>query len=198
MRSSTRFIGLSSTLLLLAVGTAQATCRSGFVWRDARDGDGICVTPDERDTAKKQNANGPNNRTSAGGNTCRSGYVWREAWVGDTVCVTPVERDQAKQQNALNGQRTLQVAAAPPAPPPPVVARNNAACQRYASSAVRDYNQGVALKACVSKVSADPGRWHADFNRHYDWCVTVQTADRSSESSIRDKVLLGCGARSTL
>lgn len=199
MRSSTKFIGLSSTLLLLAVGTAQATCKNGFVWRDARNGDGICVTPDERDTAKKQNANGPNNRTAAGGNTCRSGYVWREAWVGDTVCVTPFERDQARQQNALNAQRTLQVAAAPPpAPPAPVVARNNAACQRYATSAVHDYNQGAGQKACVSKVRADPGRWHADFNRHYDWCMTVQAADRNSESSIRDKLLLGCGARSTL
>lgn len=194
MRSSTKLIGLSSTLLLLAVATAEATCKSGFVWRDARDGDGICVTPDERDTAKKQNANGPNNRTSAGGNTCRSGYVWREAWVGDTVCVTPYERDQTRQQNALNGQRTL--AAAPT--PAPVVARNNAACQRYASSAVHDYNQGIGQRACVSKVRADPGRWHADFNRHYDWCVTVPTGERNSESSIRDKLLLGCGARSTL
>ena len=106
-----------------------------------------------------------------------------------------------RAQNAANAQHTLTAAAPlpPSAPPsPPVVARNNAACQRYASSAVHDYNQGIGQKACVSKVRADAGRWHADFNRHYDWCVTVQTADRNSESSIRDKLLLGCGARSTL
>ena len=201
MRSSPKFIGLSSTLLLLAAGAAQATCKNGFVWRDARNGDAVCVTTDDRDIAHRQNANGPNNRAAGAGATCRSGYVWREAWVGDTVCVTPTERDQAGAQNAANAQHTLTAAAPSPpsAPPsPPVVARNNAACQRYASSAVHDYNQGIGQKACVSKVRADAGRWHADFNRHYDWCVTVQTADRNSESSIRDKLLLSCGARSTL
>jgi hypothetical protein len=88
----------------ISVGTAEAGCKSGFVWRDARDGDGVCVTPAERTEAKKQNANAANNRTPAGGNTCRSGYVWREAWVGDTVCVTPYERGVAKAQNA-NGPR---------------------------------------------------------------------------------------------
>ena len=103
MLTFARFIGTSVLLLLVAAGTAEAECKSGFVWRDARDGDGVCVTPDERDVAKRQNANAANNRAGSG-NTCRSGYVWREAWVGDTVCVTPTERDAAKTQNA-NGRR---------------------------------------------------------------------------------------------
>jgi hypothetical protein len=98
-------LGITSALIVFAsVGTAQADCRSGFVWRDAKDGDGVCVTPDERDIAKKQNANARNNRAEGGGNTCRSGYVWREAWVGDTVCVTPTERAAAKSQNANGPQ----------------------------------------------------------------------------------------------
>jgi len=93
--------------LVAAMGTAEAGCKSGFVWRDARDGDGVCVTPEERHEAKLQNANATNNRTPAGGNSCRDGYVWREAWVGDTVCVTPHERATAKAQNANGPQNAL-------------------------------------------------------------------------------------------
>ena len=38
--------------LTLGAGTADAQaarCKSGYVWRDARNGDGVCVTPRERD-----------------------------------------------------------------------------------------------------------------------------------------------------
>jgi hypothetical protein len=97
-------------VLTIGVCSAAAACNSGFVWRDAADGDAVCVTPEDRETAKKQNANAANNREPGGGpygpNTCRQGYVWREAYGGDVVCVTPYERDQAKQQNALSPQRT--------------------------------------------------------------------------------------------
>ena len=83
-----------------------APCPSGLVWRGAAAaGDSVCVTPQERDDAQRQNANGPNNQAGGGDNgplTCRQGYVWREAFAGDTVCVTPFERDQAKQENAGN------------------------------------------------------------------------------------------------
>ena len=87
-----------SLVFVFAVGTAEAGCKPGFVWRDAKDGDGVCVTPEERDTAKKQNAAGRTNGTPTGG--CRPSFVWRDAWNGDGVCVTPYERDQAKAQNA--------------------------------------------------------------------------------------------------
>jgi hypothetical protein len=80
------------------------------VWRDAQDGDGVCVTPAERAEAKAQNANGANNRVAGGGaygpNTCRNGYVWREAFGGDVVCVTPYERQKAKNQNAANASHS--------------------------------------------------------------------------------------------
>jgi hypothetical protein len=92
--------------LAVATGTALAGCKSGYVWRDAKDGDGVCVTPDERAEAKAQNANAENNRKVGGGpygpNTCRDGYVWREAFAGDVVCVTPFERQKAKNQNAAS------------------------------------------------------------------------------------------------
>ena len=94
----------------VATETAQAGCKSGYVWRDAQDGDGACVTPAERAEAKAQNANARNNRVAGGGaygpNTCRNGYVWREAFGGDVVCVTPYERDMAKRQNAASPSRS--------------------------------------------------------------------------------------------
>jgi hypothetical protein len=88
----------------IAVEPAAAGCKPGYVWRDAKNGDGVCVTPEERAEAKAQNANAANNRRVGGGpsgpNTCRDGYVWREAFAGDVVCVTPHERQKAKKQNA--------------------------------------------------------------------------------------------------
>jgi hypothetical protein len=93
-----------------ATGTALADCKSGFVWRDAKDGDGVCVTPQERAEAKAQNANAENNRKVGGGpsgpNTCRDGYVWREAFAGDVVCVTPFERQKASNQNAAGPSKS--------------------------------------------------------------------------------------------
>jgi hypothetical protein len=91
-------------------GSALADCKSGFVWREARPNDFVCVTPPQRSEAKAQNANGPNNVQPGGGafgpTTCRQGYVWREAWEGDTVCVTPTERQEAKNENAENASHT--------------------------------------------------------------------------------------------
>ena len=98
--------------LVFATTTANAepVCKSGFVWREARVNDFVCVTPGQRSEAKAQNANGPNNVQPGGGpygpTTCRQGYVWREAWDGDTVCVTPTERQEAKNENAGNASHT--------------------------------------------------------------------------------------------
>jgi hypothetical protein len=98
-------------IVLLAFATAAAAgCKSGYVWRDAQDGDGACVTPAERAEAKAQNANAANNRRVGGGNygpnTCRDGYVWREAFAGDVVCVTPFERQKAKNQNSASASHS--------------------------------------------------------------------------------------------
>jgi len=104
-------VGVAVPLALILVGeTAAAACKPGYVFRDAQDGDGVCVTPEERAEAKAQNANAANNRKTGGGqsgpNTCRDGYVWREAFGGDVVCVTPHERKKAQNQNALSARRT--------------------------------------------------------------------------------------------
>jgi hypothetical protein len=99
-----------ATVLLAFATDAAAGCKSGYVWRDAQDGDGVCVTPAERSEAKAQNANAANNRRVGGGNygpnTCRDGYVWREAFAGDVVCVTPFERQKAKNQNSASASHS--------------------------------------------------------------------------------------------
>ncbi|WP_407841295.1 hypothetical protein ACE1OC_40630 [Streptomyces sp. DSM 116496] len=69
-------------------------CKSGYVYRDAWEGDGLCVTPQQRDAAHAQNPN-----RQPGSNQCAPGYVYRDAWEGDGTCVTPQERDKAHAQN---------------------------------------------------------------------------------------------------
>lgn len=92
-------------------------CVPGYVWRDARDGDGVCVTPAERDRVHAQNANAANNHVP-GGNGCVTGYVWRDAWDGDGVCVTPFERDVAHRQNAEASLHSLPATPTPVGPSP--------------------------------------------------------------------------------
>ncbi len=103
-------LAASQSALMLTIGTAAADCKSGYVWRDAKDGDAVCVTPGDRAEAKQQNANATNNVQRGGGaygpNTCRQGYVWREAFGGDVVCVTPYERQKAADQNAQSASHT--------------------------------------------------------------------------------------------
>lgn len=99
------FFAFAPTANPFDLAYAASPCKQGFVWREAANGDVVCVTPAERSDAKAQNANGPNNPERnpalqhAGPNTCRTGYVWRDAFGGDAVCVTPHERSQAAEQN---------------------------------------------------------------------------------------------------
>ncbi|MCZ0728762.1 hypothetical protein [Mycolicibacterium iranicum] len=79
------------------------TCISGYVWREARGGDNVCVTPNIRDAVAQQNANpGAHKDPNAGSGPqgCASGFVWREAFDGDTICVTPAFRQQMWDANA--------------------------------------------------------------------------------------------------
>ena len=87
------------------------TCKSGYVWRDARPGDHVCVTPATRSQAQYDNSQAANRIASYGGSygstTCKSGYVWREAFAGDHVCVTPSTRSQAQYDNGQANYRRL-------------------------------------------------------------------------------------------
>ncbi|MET7864714.1 hypothetical protein [Micromonospora taraxaci] len=82
-------------------------CLQGYVWREARAGDLVCVTGATRSQVWADNAaaasrwvNGP-----YGPHTCVAGYVWREAYAGDDVCVTGAQRTQAASDNAAAASR---------------------------------------------------------------------------------------------
>ncbi|GAB3139473.1 hypothetical protein [Microbispora hainanensis] len=86
-----------------------STCLEGYVWREARTGDVVCVTPATRTQTKADNAAKASRWTSGpfGPHTCVNGYVWREAFTGDDVCVTPAVRAQAKADNAKAADRRV-------------------------------------------------------------------------------------------
>ncbi|HTK08797.1 MAG TPA: hypothetical protein VL485_16625 [Ktedonobacteraceae bacterium] len=81
------------------------TCRSGYVWREAYNGDHVCVTPQRRAQVAYDNRMARHRINRGGGiygrNTCRSGYVWRVARASDLVCVTPNERSLVAEENRL-------------------------------------------------------------------------------------------------
>jgi TIR domain len=92
-------------------------CLTGFVWRDARPGDKMCVTPETRQRTAEENRSAALRREPGGGaygaNTCRQGYVWREAFVGDAICVPPDSRQAAAADNRLAAQRIVPLPTAP-------------------------------------------------------------------------------------
>ncbi|MGH8728733.1 MAG: PASTA domain-containing protein [Burkholderiales bacterium] len=88
---------------------AAFACQPGYVRRESRPGDLVCVKPEVRDQVAMDNKAAGERRQPGGGaygpNTCRSGLVWREAYEGDLVCVDPKQRDQAKADNAQAANR---------------------------------------------------------------------------------------------
>jgi hypothetical protein len=92
-----------------AVATVDPNvCKSGYVWREARPGDVVCVTPEARRRTSAENAAAasrvdPNG--AYGPATCISGFVWREAFEGDTVCVAPETRDLVRTENQAASTR---------------------------------------------------------------------------------------------
>ncbi len=87
------------------------TCKQGFVWREARTSDHVCVTPTTRTATAEENRLASSRRQPGGGaygpNTCRQGFVWREAYSGDVVCVTPASRSRAHADNAAAPTRRV-------------------------------------------------------------------------------------------
>jgi hypothetical protein len=81
--------------------SGEDVCASGYVWREARRADHVCVTPESRALVREENSGAPQRWTAGayGPHTCIQGYVWREAFQGDDVCVTPQRRDQVREEN---------------------------------------------------------------------------------------------------
>jgi hypothetical protein len=89
----------------------NGACQVGFVWREARLSDHVCVTPQSRARVANENLTAGSRLNPGGGaygpNTCRPGYVWREAFAGDLVCVEPQIRTAVREENALASSRVL-------------------------------------------------------------------------------------------
>ena len=93
------------------VGKPHATdvCKQGYVWREARPSDHVCVTPQTRAEVARQNREARRLWVNGayGKHTCVQGYVWREAFQGDDVCVDPTVRDDTRRDNGLAAQRKV-------------------------------------------------------------------------------------------
>jgi hypothetical protein len=101
------------TVSLPAPPNGPNTCREGFVWRNAFDGDVVCVTPARNTQVQAENANAGSTRAGSGPsgpNTCKSGFVWRAARPSDLVCVTTQSRAQVASENATAWGRVAHIA----------------------------------------------------------------------------------------
>jgi hypothetical protein len=90
------------------VVVAPRRCIAGYVWRETRPGDTVCVSPESRDRVRRENAQAASRVDPYGAygpQTCKSGYVWRNAYEGDLVCVAPEIRGLVASENQLAASR---------------------------------------------------------------------------------------------
>jgi hypothetical protein len=116
-------LGLSAVTIVVAASPASAdppppgsgNCITGYVLRDARPGDDVCVTPTTQAQVAQENADPNANKDPNGAygpQSCAQGWVWRQAFDGDTICVTPDIRTQTLADNAAaQSRRTSDVPA---------------------------------------------------------------------------------------
>jgi hypothetical protein len=83
-------------------------------------------------------------------------------------------------------------APAPVTSPAPDPALDPALCATYAASAVKDFADTTKKPRCKRR---ENNRWHAVYDRHYNWCLTATEAPVKDERQIRDGFLTRCGAR---
>jgi hypothetical protein len=102
---SVQSVGATASVRITS-GTAQR-CLQGWVWREARAGDQVCVSGATRSQVAADNAVKASRWVNGayGPHTCVNGYVWREAFAGDDVCVTGAQRTQAAADNAAAASR---------------------------------------------------------------------------------------------
>lgn len=97
--------GKAMPMILIPIGPMNDNCAPGYVWREARPSDHVCVPPAARDRVKGENHFARFNRDTEGVYGCKAGYVWREAYSGDRACVSPGGRSLAAEENRLGPQR---------------------------------------------------------------------------------------------
>jgi hypothetical protein len=98
---------IATSVVLIPTGPASASagtdyCLNGWVWRQARPSDHVCVRDTVRAQARADNAAARRRWTfgAHGPKTCVSGYVWRGAFTKDRVCVRPAVHAQTVADNA--------------------------------------------------------------------------------------------------
>ena len=129
---TTEFDVSRKVLIFRGPGGADDRCVSGYVWRNARSDDHVCVIPTVRAQTADDNAHkkdrwihdiqsGPATGACLGmagqdfqncvakleNIPCKSGFVWRDAFPDDYVCVLPATRAQAKRDNAAARSRRV-------------------------------------------------------------------------------------------
>lgn len=89
--------------------SGNSTCVAGYVWREAYDGDVVCVTPERRSEIRAENGTAAARRDPNGGPwgdaTCLSGFVWRLAKPDDLTCVTEDSRTRVAEENSTADSR---------------------------------------------------------------------------------------------
>ena len=100
---------LNGRATVSVTGDIAQRCLQGFVWREARPTDRVCVTGAVRTETRTENQLAASRRNPNGGpfgpNTCLQGFVWREAFPGDQVCVPGASRTRAASDNASAASR---------------------------------------------------------------------------------------------
>jgi hypothetical protein len=108
--SPTQAVQLVATIGSLDAGLAAQphdpdTCKPGWVWREARPTDHVCVTDETRRETAAENAVRGSRMAGHGNYTCKSPFVWREAYPGDRVCAPVESRNRAHKDNAAAAGR---------------------------------------------------------------------------------------------
>src|SRR4029078_2843965 len=102
--------GFAAAVLVIAAHAQDSSikwvCSPGYVWRDAFDGDLICVSPQRYAQVQDENRYASQhidpNWTApslASPEDCLEGYTWRLAGPDDAACVTFEASDQATYEN---------------------------------------------------------------------------------------------------
>jgi beta-lactam-binding protein with PASTA domain len=90
-------------------GREQDNCLRGFVWRKAYHGDQVCVTPEVRDQAARDNREAASHAGPyrPGRGNCEEGYRWRLANRKDQVCVPDKTWEQTQDDNKSAPSRVV-------------------------------------------------------------------------------------------
>jgi uncharacterized caspase-like protein len=113
-----------------------------------------------------------------------------KGFYADLARAARVKLAASETQPAPGGRNvaSLNSTSQPSAPTIPVL--NSAdSCAGYAKLAVAQYNENRSIPNCFK---GDNGAWHADYAKHYSWCLTAAPTATFAETSRRVAALQRC------